>query len=186
MLELLHPVTVAYAISFASIFAWPAMAPESPGAPCRDIASDWFVVVAGVFACAIAHSLYALWLVERVAHYRSKCKKPDDPMLDIGEAVARGGTFGTWSAYFGFRLALHSIVTLALYAAEHKCIMQYGQMLGPVLVADATFTFFSFAASWSVDRLSKDAAAAKKTRDGEGEEEKEGGARKRRGVASEE
>lgn len=171
----IHPVTIVYAFSFVSMFVWPMATPEETGEPCRDIASDWFIMIMGIFANTLVHSIYCLWLIERVVHDFSKHRVPG-PMLEMGEAIARGGTFGSWSTYFGIRFVIPALVTLILYAAEHKCILHYGQLLGSVLITDTAFTFLMFAASWSMERLSKDsaktAAAAKKTLEAGGDGKK--------------
>ena len=162
--SLMHPVTFVYALSFASMFAWPAMVPREVGEPCRDISTDWFNLAASVFANAIAHSIYCLWLIERVVHHYSKGRAPGGAMLSMGEALSRGGSLGSWGAYFGFRVAIPAAVTLVLFAAEHECTLRYEQLLGSMLFADATFTFFMFAASWSGERMSKDSATIKETK----------------------
>ena len=181
--SLMHPVTLVYMVSFASMFVWPTITPQEPGEPCRDIATDWFNLVVSIFTNTLAHSIYCLWLIERVVHHYSKQKKPDEPMLNVGEALSRGGSLGSWCAYFGMRVALPAVVTLVLFAAEHKCTLRYEQMLGSMLFADATFTVFMFAASWSGERLGKDAEkmrevmskAAKETHEGEEKKKKKKG-----------
>jgi len=173
-LSLLHPVTLIYALSFASLFAWPLAASGGPGEPCRDLTSDWIVVIGSAFTSAFIHSFYCLWLLERVLHFSRESAKDGDPPLGMGEGIAAGGTFGTWSAYFGFRLALSAVATLIAVSIEISCAPLYHQLLAILLVVDSAFTILAFAASWSMERIASDEArmtkAAKKTH---GEEKKD-------------
>ena len=155
MFENVHPVTLGYGLSFASVFFWPSYLTGVPGAQCRELVSDWLILVVSLFMCTIAHTFYMFWIVYWVTQQRrgGETKDPDAPIMSLGSAIASGGTVRGWTVYFSFRVAVHLLTFAVLTMTERGCSLGYVHKLGATLVVDSAYTLLVFFGSWSADKL---------------------------------